>query len=136
MTCESCSKAITREDSLEVGEKHYCQDCFYKVAQPFRANLTPEQRAQLREMVGEEVEGVLPRAAIRQIIQDAITRILSKKADPEEEINHAVNRIEQIAGIAMFREMLNVLQSIRGGLDGPEEELREKLRKLTKLDAS
>lgn len=133
MTCESCNKPITRDDSLEVGEKRYCQDCFYRVAQPFRANLTPEQRAQLRNMVAEEMEGVLPRAAMRQVVEDAINRILTKKADPQEEVNHLVNRIEQIAGIAMFREMLNVVQSIRGSLDGPEEELREKLRKLTKL---
>lgn len=33
----------------------------------------------------------------------------------------------------MFREILSVVQAIRGSLDGQEEELREKLRKLSKL---
>jgi hypothetical protein len=131
--CETCQKVIEREDALEVGSKSYCAGCFYRVAQPFRENLTPEQRRQLKELVGQEMEGVLPRGALKDVVSDGFNRILSKKADPEEEVNHIVNRIEQICGLAISREVIQVIQALKTTLDQQEDELRDKVRKLAKL---
>jgi len=133
MLCETCRKEMAREDALEVGGKSYCADCFYRVAQPFRENLTPEQRRYLREVVSQEMEGVLPRGALKDVVEDGFNRILSGKVDPEDEINHIVNRVEQIAGLSMCREILLVVQALKTTLEQQEEELRDKVRKLGKL---
>lgn len=133
MLCETCLKEVTREEALEVGNKSYCAGCFYKVAEPFRGSLTPEQRRQLKELVSQEMEGVLPLGLLKDVISDGFNRILSKKADPEEELNHVVNRIEQIAGLSIFREVLSVIEAMKTTLDQQGEEIRDKVRKLGKL---
>lgn len=133
MTCESCQAEITREEALEVGDKSYCQRCFFKVAQPFRGELTPEQRRQLKNLVSEEMDGVLPRGVLRDVVADGFNRILSKKVDPEEELNHIANRVEQICGLAMSREVLSVIEALKTTLEQQEEEIRDKVRKLGKL---
>jgi hypothetical protein len=124
---------IEREDALEVGSKSYCASCFCKVAEPFRGNLTPDQRRQLKALVSQEMEGVLPRGILHDVVADGFNRILSKKADPEEEISHIVNRIEQICGLAMSREVIQVIEAIKTTLDQQGDELRDKVRKLGSL---
>jgi hypothetical protein len=131
--CDTCLKELKREEALEVGDKSYCAGCFCKVAEPFRGNLTPEQRRQLKAMVEQEMEGVLPLGVLRDVIADGLHRILSKKVDPEDELNHLVNRIEQICGLSMCREVLNVIGAIKTSMDQQEDELRDKIRKLGKL---
>lgn len=133
MICETCRKEIKREEALEVGNKSYCAGCFYKVAEPFKGNLTPEQRRQLKELVGQEMEGVLPRGLLHDVVADGFNRILTKKADPEEEVNHIVNRVEQICGLAMSREVIQVIEALKTTLDQQGDELRDKVRKLGSL---
>ena len=133
MICDTCLKPIEREEALEIGSKSYCSGCFYKVAEPFRGNLTPEQRRILKEVIGQEMEGILPRGLLKDVVADGFNRIVSEKADPEEEINHIVNRVEQICGLSMSREVLSVIEALKTTLDQQEEELRDKIRKLAKL---
>jgi CRISPR/Cas system CSM-associated protein Csm2 small subunit len=67
------------------------------------------------------------------VVADGFNRIVSEKADPEEEINHIVNRVEQICGLAMSREVIQVIEALKTTLDQQEDELRDKVRKLGKL---
>lgn len=131
--CETCLKEIKREEALEIGSKGYCAACFYKVAEPFRGSLTPEQRRQLKAIVAQEMEGILPRGVLMDVVADGFNRILSQKADPEEELAHIVNRVEQVCGLAMSREVLSVIEALKTTLDQQEEELRDKVRKLGSL---
>ena len=133
MLCETCRKEIARDQALEVGDKSYCGECFFKVAGAFRQNLTPEQRRHLKDIVRDEMSGVLPKAVLRGVIEDSFDRIVTEKADPEEELNHLVNRIEQIVGLAISREVLAIIQAIGSTLGQQEDELRDKIRKLGKL---
>jgi hypothetical protein len=131
--CESCRIEVTREQAFDAGDKHYCQQCFFKLAEPFRANLTPEQKRYLRELIKEEMEGVLPRAVLHEVIAESVEKIVARKVDAEEEINHIVNRVEQVAGLAMFKQTLTILEELIAALEGQVDELRNRIRKLVKL---
>ena len=130
MSCETCGRGIERDQAFEVGSKHYCSDCFFKVADSFRENVTPEQRKLLRELIHEEMEGVLPRGVLKGIVADGFGRIAKKESAPEDEMNHIVNQIERVCGLSMFREILSVIGAIKTALDEQEDQLRDKLRKL------
>jgi len=133
MLCETCRIELTREQAFDVGEKNYCSTCFFKVAEAFRREMTPEERRLLKEMVKDEMEGVLPRGPLKEIIADGFKRVASRKVDLEEELGHIVNQIERICGMVMFREVLSVIEAIKTTLDVQEDEIRNKLRKLQKL---
>lgn len=133
MFCETCRKEIKRDQSFEAGEKSYCSECFFRVASAFRENITPEQKKRLRELVREEIEGLLPRAAIREIIEEGFNRIASRKGSAADELGHVVNQIERICGMVMFREILSVVSAIKTTLEAQEDELRSRLRNLHKI---
>lgn len=133
MLCETCRIEIGRDQSFEVGDRHYCSNCFFKVADAFRENVTPEQRKRLRELIKEEMEGILPRAALKGIVADGFDRIAKKESAPDDELGHIVNQVERVCGLAMFREILSVIGAIKTALDEQEDQLRDKLRKLQKI---
>lgn len=133
MLCETCRREISREQAFEIGEKHYCADCFFKVADAFRENVTPEQRKYLRELIKEEMEGILPRAALKEIMADGFKKIASRQSDFEDELGHVANQIERVCGMVMFREILSVVGAIKTTLEEQEEQLRGRLRKLQKI---
>lgn len=133
MNCETCKIELTRETALELGDKPYCSTCFFRVAEAFRQEMTPEQRKMLRELVRDELEGVLPRGPIRDVIVDGIKAIMAHPSNFDEEVSHIVNQVERIAGLCMFREILKIIEALSGTLGEQEDEVRSKMRKLGKL---
>lgn len=133
MICEVCSDEIPTGAEFQVGDKPHCSKCFFKVTEAFRGNLTPEQRRYLKEVIAQEMDGVLPKGLIKNVVADGFQRVVDRKASPEEEIGHIANRVEQICGLAMFREMAGIIEALETALGQQKEELYDKIRKLGKL---
>lgn len=131
MACATCGKDVTERDSFEHGKGRLCAGCFMDAAQAIRT-LTPDQRDRLKKMVKEEMAGVLPRAIVRQHVEDCLAAVL-KGHDEDEAINRAVNEIERTAGLAMLQHMLDSIGSVRKAFEGEEDEIRQKIRKVSQL---
>lgn len=128
MTCKKCSKEITESESIE----GHCADCFVSMAQGIRA-LSSEERTRLKKMVAQEMAGLLPRDALRDLLEEGCDRILMGKVDTDEELNRMINSIERMSGLAMLREIMNVISALRTTLEEQEEELRSKIKRLGSL---
>jgi hypothetical protein len=135
MKCSNCGVGITDATCFEIGARRLCAGCFTDMAIQQR-KLTSEERERLKRAVKEEMAGVLPRDALRAIFEETVGAVL-KGEDYDEVENRAVNRVEQIAGLAMLREMLSGLGQLKRALvdaiEAQEGEIRDKIRKLTAL---
>jgi len=117
---------------FEVGTELVCGGCFMKRAERRRA-LTGDERTRLKEAVKEELAGVLPREALRGELEASMVRLMKGEADYEEEIGRIVNAVERLAGLAMCREVLSVLDALQAATLEQSEEIRKKMRRLASL---
>ena len=133
MKCAQCSKEGSREETFEIeGGRSLCASCFVERAQKKRS-LTGEDRKRLKAAVKEEMASVLPREALHQLIEEGYERLLKGDGDFEEEVGRLTNEIERMAGLAMCKEMLEVIRSIGDVFGEQEEEIRRKMRRLADL---
>lgn len=131
MTCQSCGKTVTRESSFEVGGGVLCVECFTTKASK-QSNLTPDERKRLKQAVKEEMGAIVSAAAIRQHVEDGYIAIL-KGEDVDEAINRTVNRVQQVAGLALGEHLYDVIRSMQGELGTQLDAIKEQIRKLGSL---
>lgn len=131
MTCQSCGKAVTRESSFEVGGGVLCVECFTAKAAK-QSSLTPDERKRLKQAVKEEMGAIVSASAIRQHVEDGYTAIL-KGEDVDEAINRTVNRIQQVAGLALGEHLYDVIRSMQTELGTQVDAIKEQIRKLGSL---
>lgn len=133
MKCKSCAAEVERKEAFEVeGGGALCAGCFIARAQEQRA-LTGEDRRRLKAAVKEELGTVLPREALRQLIEDGYERLLKGEGDFDDEVGRLTNEIERLAGLAMCKEMLDVIRTVGDTFSEHEEEIRGKMRRLANL---
>ena len=126
-----CGCTVSRDTSFDSGDGQICTTCLVTMAQATK-QLTGDERKRLKKAVKEELAGVLPRQALRELIEDGYGRLL-KGRDFDDEVSRLANEIDRLAGMAMMNEMLNVIRSLKSTLDEQEDEVRGKARKLSKL---
>lgn len=132
MKCSKCNKALTEEEAIDGPGGRYCATCFCELArQPKR--LTPEERQRLKRAVKDEMAGVLPREALREIIEDGYHALLIPKDDFDEVVNRTLNHVDQTAGLSMCEEVLGVIAALQATLREQETAIREKIKKLAML---
>jgi pantoate kinase len=133
MKCRSCSAEVDRKESFEIeGGGSLCASCFIARAQTQRA-LTGEDRRRLKAAVKEEMGSVLPRETLRQLIEEGYERLLKGEGDFDDEVGRLANEIERIAGLAMCKEMLDVIRTVGDTFSEHEEEIRSKMRRLANV---
>ncbi len=134
MKCAQCSSEVERSQSFEIeGERVLCSSCFVERAQK-RRSLTGEDRRRLKAAVKEEMASLLPRETLRQIVEDGYERLLKGEGDFDEEVGRLTNEIERMVGLAMCKEMLNVIHTVGEVFGEQEEEIRRKMRRLADLN--
>ena len=131
MTCQQCNKVVTRETSFEMGGNVLCVECFTQKAQK-QSGLTPDERKRLKQAVKEEMGVIVSAGPIRQYIEDGYAAIL-KGGDVDEAINHATNRIQQAAGLALAEHLYDVIRSMQTELGTQLDAIKEQIRKLGSL---
>lgn len=126
-----CGKPITREDSFETPEGPRCAACFMKMAAARKAP-TGEDLKRLKALVKEELAGLLPRDAIKGLIEEGYSRLV-QGVDFDEEVGRLMNEIERMAGLALCRQMLEALGALSKTIEDEIEEVRAKMRRLAAL---
>lgn len=130
-TCSSCREPVLEGQGFELEGRLLCPKCFCDRAQE-RRTLTKDDRNRLRRAVKEEMSGILPRQALRDLLEDGCHELI-QDADSEPVLNRMVNDIERMCGLALCRELLDVIRGIRSGVEEHEEEIRKKIRKLAEI---
>lgn len=126
--CSKCGRATSREEGFPVDEALYCRDCFLGAASA-RPQLTAEQKKNLKRAVQEELAGLLPRTALEEALEHGYGELL-KGADFDETMNWTINKIEQVAGLAMSSHILDIVASLKKELSAQEDEIRERMKRL------
>ena len=129
MKCAKCGHDLAEEQALPGG---YCRTCFFEIARE-RKSLTPEERKRLMRAVKEEMAGVLPREALRGILEECCQAMLMGKEDADEVLNRTLSRLDQLAGLSMCEEILGVLGALQTVLREQEALIRDKVKKLADL---
>lgn len=132
MTCRKCSRSLAEDEALDGPDGRYCAACFCELARSPK-KLSPDERARLKKAVKEEMAGVLPREALREILDECIKSVLIAKEDYDEVENRTLNKIEQAAGLTMCEEILGVIGALQATLREQEATIREKIKKLSGL---
>lgn len=128
MTCSKCSKTIDAESSFN----GICTDCFFELARSSKTRLTGDERKRLKKAVEEEMAGLLPHDALNEEVEAGYLRLL-KGGDFDENVGRLVNSVERMAGLAMFREILSVIQALKTTIEEQESEIRARIKKLENL---
>lgn len=133
MKCRQCSAEVDRQESFEIENGGFlCASCFVDRAQKRKA-LSGEDRRRLKAAVKEEMASLLPRDVLRGLIEEGYERLLKGEGEFDDEVGRLTNEIERLAGLAMCKEMLQVIRTIGDAFGEQEEEIRGKMRRLAEL---
>lgn len=129
--CSVCGNPILEGRGFDFDGRLFCASCFCKKAEEHR-QLEGKDKKRLSRAVKEEMAGILPREALKELLEDGCHDLI-QEADTDPILNRMVNEIERMCGLAMCREILNVIQGLQGEMGEQEEEIRKKIRKLAEL---
>lgn len=131
--CRGCGTPLDREKGFESGPGELlCVGCFVKRAEG-RKPLSGEDRKRLKEAVKEEMDGLLPRDALCEAVEEGYGRLVEGEGEFDEEVGRMVNEVERLAGLSMCREMLGIVRGLQDVLVEQEDEIRQKMRRLAEL---
>lgn len=135
--CSQCGRDVAIQESFDLGTgKRLCPDCFIARAQS-RRSVSGEDLRRLRKAVKEELAGLLPRDALRDMVSEGYRRILTRQGELDDVAGWLVNEIERMAGLALCRRQLEILQALRDaidhGLEEQEADVRDQIKRLADL---
>ncbi len=138
ISCSECEEPIaSRQDAFELDGIFLCGKCFTTHAQR-RRSITGADLKRLRRVVKEELAGLLPSEALRDLIEDGYRRIILKKEDLDVVTGSLVHQIERMAGLALCQRIDEMIQGMkkvmREGLEAEEADNRELRRRLSELN--
>ena len=124
---------------MELWGSWFCSKCFVGQSADFGRELKPEELARLRRL-GRELTGFLPPDILEMILVGFYRRSTrSKKMPDRQELSRTVGELQRVTATACFRQILNLLKSwdemFGKFVDEQQADIREKVRRLTDLDA-
>jgi len=132
MKCSKCGSPVTRDKGFEIGGSWFCAGCFVAKAQEAR-HFSKDDVARLKRAHLEETAGPIPRTFLLQILESGYDRI-SRGEEPFDQIlQDMTNEIERAAGLFISREILQVIEACQHVFLEQEEEIRQRMRKLSGL---
>ena len=139
-TCSACSAELDSHEGVELWGSWFCSKCFVGQASDFGRELKPEELARLRRL-GRELTGFLPPDILEMILVGFYRRATKSKKTPDrQELSRTVGELQRVTATACFRQILNLLKTwdeVFGKfVDEQQADIREKVRRLTELDAS
>lgn len=138
--CSACGNSLdAHNEGIELWGSHFCSNCFITHAAKTHRDFTPEDIAILRKM-GKELAGFLPPDLLEMILIGFHKRSTgTTNRPPEDELSRCVGEIQRLTAFATFRQVLNLMKtwqsSVNDLVENQEAEIRDKIKKLTDLDA-
>ena len=138
--CSACSNRLDSAEGVELWGAWFCSKCFVGQSSDFGRELKPEEVARLRRL-GRELSGFLPPDLLEMILTGFYKRASgSKKAPDKQELHRAVGELQRLTATACFRQILSLLKTweemFGKFVTEQENEIREKVRRLTELEGS
>lgn len=126
MNCKKCGEPT--KDATEM-----CGPCTFKIGEGMSRKFTKDELRLLKIMVNEETAGLMSMEILKAHLEEMHERLV-KGDNFEGVIEETALRIQILAGTGMCREVLKITEALQKlGLE-QEEEIREKMRRLTSLD--
>lgn len=94
--------------------------------------MSDKQRRDLKATIEQETSGLFPSETLRAVIEQGYDRLASGE-DFDLVIEDTANEIQRLGGLGMCREMLRVTEALGDMAREQEEEVRKKVRALSKL---
>jgi hypothetical protein len=95
--------------------------------------LTKADVRRLKAAVNEETAGLMSLEAVKQLLEEMYDALKLGGVSFDLVLEQTAIRILRLAGLGMAREMLKFTQALSGLALEQEEEIRQKMRKLTEL---
>lgn len=135
MKCSACGKEDAQGEGIELWGSHFCTACFVGQARGFHRELGPED-IELLKVIGRELSGLLPADLVEMILVGYYQRATATKDLPlREETLRVVGEMQRLTAFATFKRVLNLLKTwqdmFNEFVQSQEEDIREKIRKLT-----
>ena len=139
-TCSACGSSLDEAEGVELWGSWFCSKCFVGQASDFGRDLKPEELARLRRL-GRELAGFLPPDLVEMILVGFYRRASGSKKKPDkQEVARAVGELQRVTAAACFRQIHGLLKTweemFGKFVEEQQTEIRDKLRKLTDLDAN
>lgn len=130
MKCTSCGEPIQFDKSIE----GVCIPCILKQGEALRpaGPMSDRQRRELKATIEQETAGLFPSEALRGVIERGYDRLASGE-DFDLVIEDTANEVQRLGGLGMCREMLRVTEALGDMAREQEEEVRKKIRSLSRL---
>ena len=94
--------------------------------------MSDRQRRELKATIEQETAGLFPSEALRGVIERGYDRLASGE-DFDLVIEDTANEVQRLGGLGMCREMLRVTEALGDMAREQEEEVRKKIRSLSRL---
>jgi hypothetical protein len=130
--CSKCGNPIVDKRGFEMEGVWYCSECFVEKAQS-RKTISKKDLERVRKAAKEEFGGLLPRQALRDLVQEAFENSLKREMDTEAVLSTLVNDIERMAGLSLCRELLVVIKSMENELGNQHNEIEQKIRRISQI---
>jgi len=133
--CARCAEPVERDTSFDTDKGPMCVRCFTDYA----AEHQPEKKLDIKElkarkeMIEAETTGLLPRQILLGLIEDGYDRLMNGEGKFDQEVERLATDIQKMAGLAVARNVMNVLAALGKLVEEQEEEVRGTIRRLGTL---
>lgn len=138
MKCSECKEDTTPQASIAAGDGSVvCIDCVVDMGTKLRTQqVSGEQLKRAKKLAREELGDLVPREAVRDIVEEGVRKILLKTMDPDVAYGWITNQVVVMFVLAYLRDKLKMLAAFRAandeGIAELEKEVRGQLEKIHK----
>lgn len=126
--CKKCAKPVDEHETIE----GYCGECILAMGSGLK-KLSKEDLRRLKDAVNNETAGLMSTEALKQLLEEMYDLLSQGGVAFDEVIEQTAIRIQRLAGLGMGREMLKFTEALGALALEQENEIREKMRRLTAL---
>ncbi len=130
MKCKFCGKPADGRDQID----GVCIRCVASAGAALRESkpLTKQQLLELRAAIEQETAGLFPKSTLRALLEGCFKRVTDGE-DAAAVAEDTASEIMRLGGLGMCREMLKVTDALGQLARDQEEEVRTKVRALSRM---
>jgi hypothetical protein len=128
VNCKKCGKPVDQSETIE----GFCGDCILAMGSGLK-KLSREDLRKLKAAVNEETAGLMSMEALKGLLEEMYDSLNTPGVTFDVVIEHTAVRIQRLAGLGMGREMLKFTEALGALAASQEEEIRQKMRRLTDI---
>jgi hypothetical protein len=128
VNCKKCGKAVEQSETIE----GFCGTCILSMGAGLK-KLSKQDLRNLKEAVLEETAGLMSMETLKSVLEEMYDAMSTGAIAFDDAIEQTALRIQRLAGLGMGREMLKFTEALGALAVSQEEEIRQKMRRLTDL---